>query len=796
MGQTLAEGEFEGWTASYNHADWCLHISPDEGMRDVPLQFGDVEKELKDARVLIKVMESQQIQLIAQLDKLKQENDGFVELLQSQVHDETCLKKHHNYGMQLSEKHGIGFKASHADEVQIPECVDTQKLVLVGTLEKMVKHVKEAKIMNKQHKDEHISTRQREMEQIQEQVEVETAKTILSLQEEIAALQQEVLSKNTDDLNSAENNELLRTRNEELNNQVHILMQENVKLSNLVAARDAETSALSDEWEKAIIDLTEFLLDGCKSLEDASQYIESIVDSFPQGNAWISEHVERTIKVFVEKEKLIVDLQKRVNDAQQIELEMKSKLESLRGATLAITEVQQIEHDEDAKELIHLRNLLDEQVLKIEELENSVKCKENHIVEARKSADAALPVIKNLLDMNASESLDVQIIKSAINILLDENSQVESINQAEGSDPAKSEIHILSIDAQRHNFKNRIQSEKFPLSVEDPSLKAQEASAEENSYALGELRFQVEMAIQRIVDINQVLYTSYADTEKHIAAIISDINSTYSAIKMLFHDSINAVHEINDRLRELKVQRMTLPSIMIEFSKFGAHADIKSTTMQIIVDGLATINKSLSDIKSGFHSLLNASKTSSIHEHEDKLIPNLMEDVELAMNTLVEIRFQLGMLFHDKDVANCFAQGIHSSEPPYAGADNVVLDVIPRYPSDQIAVSQLSHMMQKLEGRIEEVDVHHCRNKEVIYFFCVRVHVCLFLIIMFYNSCTSTYHAYFLVDSCKLSFDAEIVGSSNLLSCCCSFFQDGMLTIIKKDCSHNSLILTTETIYL
>nr|XP_019705878.1 kinesin-like protein KIN-12E isoform X1 [Elaeis guineensis] len=706
---TLAKGESEAWTAFYNHADKFPHISLADGMMDVPSQFGDVEKELKDARVLIRIMESQQIQLTAQLDTLKQENDRFLELLQSQVHDETCLKKHHNYGMQLSEKLGIVFKACHADEVQIPE--DTQKLAFIATSENVVKDV-EAKIMDKQHKDEQISTWQQEIEQVQEQVEVETAKTILALQEEIAALQQDVLSRNTYDLSSVANYELLRTRNEELNNQVHILMQENVKLSNLVAARDAETSALSDEWEKALIDLTEFLLDGCKSLEDASQYIESIVNSFPQGNAWINEQVERAIKVFVEKEKLIADLQKRVNDAQQMELEMKSKLDSLRGATLAITEVQQIEHDENAKELIHLRKLLDEQALKIEELENAVKCKENHIVEARKSADAAFLVTKKLFAMNDSESLDVQITKSGINMLLDENSQVESINQAEGSDTTKSEIHILSMDAQRDNIKNRIQNEKSPLSVEDPSLKAQEANAEENSCALEELRVQVGMAVQRFVDINKVLHTSYADTERHIAAIISDVNSTYSAIKMLFHDSINDVHEINDRIRELKVQRMTLPSIMIEYPKFGAHADIKSTAMQIIVDGLAKINKSLSGIKSGFLLLFNASKTLSIHKDGDKLIPNLMEDVEIAMNALVEIHFQLGMLFHDKDAANCLAPGIHSNEPPHAGADNMVLDVIPKYPSDQIAISQLSHMLQNLEERIEEVDVDHCRNKE------------------------------------------------------------------------------------
>lgn len=116
----------------------------------------------------------------------------------------------------MSEKLGVAFKASHADEVQGTECGDTQKLALVATLEKMVKDLNEAKNLNKQLKDEHASTWKHEMEQVQEEVEVETANTILHLQEDVAALKQEVVSRNRDVLSSAANSELLRTRNEEL----------------------------------------------------------------------------------------------------------------------------------------------------------------------------------------------------------------------------------------------------------------------------------------------------------------------------------------------------------------------------------------------------------------------------------------------------------------------------------------------------------------------------------------------------------------------------------------------------
>lgn len=75
------------------------------------------------------------------------------------------------------------------------------------------------------------------------------------------------------------------------------LIQENSKPSNIVAARDAEIRVSSDEREKAIVGLTHFLRDSCKTLQDASKYITMWIDFFKE----MHEHTERAMKVIVEK---------------------------------------------------------------------------------------------------------------------------------------------------------------------------------------------------------------------------------------------------------------------------------------------------------------------------------------------------------------------------------------------------------------------------------------------------------------------------------------------------------------
>ncbi|CAB4306048.1 unnamed protein product [Prunus armeniaca] len=210
---------------------------------------------------------------------------------------------------------------------------------------------------------------QKQTEIVCEQVEMETANRILHLQEEVAALQFE------------------------LDERLHCMIQENKVLKNTIAAKEDEIRSLSVEWEKATFELTRFLLDGSRSLKNASSQIESIGCSFPQANVCISEDVQRAAKVCMEKEETIELIQKSLEDAQKMVTEMGQKLSSLKGAAIALSELQYLDNDE-TKEEISFCMRLDEQTNMVEMLERKLIFKEIQVKEAENCANAAFLVIK------------------------------------------------------------------------------------------------------------------------------------------------------------------------------------------------------------------------------------------------------------------------------------------------------------------------------------------------------------------------------------------------------------------
>nr|CAB3455096.1 unnamed protein product [Digitaria exilis] len=172
---------------------------------------------------------------------------------------------------------------------------------------------------------------------------------------------------------SQDESEQLKITNEELKDKLVIMAEECNKLSEIIVAKDVEIASLSEEWEAAIFDLTSFLTDGCRSLDDAYQNIDNMISSFPHSSSSVSEHVEKAMKVSIEKEKMIFKLQIELQAAQKIGREVKEKLHILRGATLAITEAQQLDNEESSQEELQLVGLLRQKDGIIQELKNNLK---------------------------------------------------------------------------------------------------------------------------------------------------------------------------------------------------------------------------------------------------------------------------------------------------------------------------------------------------------------------------------------------------------------------------------------
>jgi kinesin family member 15 len=165
----------------------------------------------------------------------------------------------------------------------------------------------------------------------------------------------------------------LQRINEELKDKLVTMTEESNKLSEIIVAKDVEIAYLSEEWEAAIFDLTSFLTDGCRSLDDAYQNIDNMISSFPHSNNSVSEHVEKAMKVTIEKEKMIFKLQIELQAAQKMGREVKEKLHILRGATLAITEAHQLDNEETSQEALQLADLLHQKDGMTQELKNHLK---------------------------------------------------------------------------------------------------------------------------------------------------------------------------------------------------------------------------------------------------------------------------------------------------------------------------------------------------------------------------------------------------------------------------------------
>ncbi|KAF5191840.1 Kinesin-like protein kin-12c, partial [Thalictrum thalictroides] len=363
--------ESEDEIASYNKEDQVFHIKNNLKMDDTfAFQHKDLQKELLDAKYIIEEMECEQLLLIDEMNILQKKNLQYVELL-GKKDPEGRLQETSDRGPQ-----------------------DTY-LLTDGSAD-ITRDLEQARILNKRYLNDQKSQNfhQNEFEQVCQQVEVETANTILLLQEELAKFQENI----------------------------NFLSKENSRLRNIIGTKDDEFRMSTEKWEKALLELTSFLVDGCRSLEDASEHIGSIANSFPEKKGLISDQVERAANCFLEKERTIVKLQNSLEDAQRLGQEMMLKLSSLKGATIAITEIQQLETDDSSREVIKLHTLLSEKMAKIEELERKFKNEEQILEAVQQMAPQLEPSELRLEKSEAggSNGTEVQHVKLSDAILFGE----------------------------------------------------------------------------------------------------------------------------------------------------------------------------------------------------------------------------------------------------------------------------------------------------------------------------------------------------------------------------------------
>ncbi|XP_018491783.1 kinesin-like protein KIN-12C isoform X2 [Raphanus sativus] len=310
------------------------------------------------------------IQIINESQDVLEENDGSMKLLNNKSSMERdAVPRIEGHDFELNGMVNNTDAVMKSDE-------GADRSVLQFKLRKVIKELEEAKTLNSHYEKEQklLLSQQQDIEVVREQVETETARTILELQEEMIALESEFQGR------------------------ICKLTEENQSMKDTITVREAEMRALNQDWEKATLELTNFIVDGSKSITDASTQIESIVCSFPHVNAWIGDYVEKAAKDCIRKEETIFLLQKSLEDARILLAEMDLKLNCLKDATIALNEFQLDGNAATTEESFRVSTELDRMSNEVDTLENDLKAKQCSILEAERHAEAAFSVKKWLSD--------------------------------------------------------------------------------------------------------------------------------------------------------------------------------------------------------------------------------------------------------------------------------------------------------------------------------------------------------------------------------------------------------------
>ncbi|KAJ9546330.1 hypothetical protein OSB04_018873 [Centaurea solstitialis] len=369
------------------------------------LKRTNIVEELMDARTLLDAMKSQQARLVEELQYVRQENDRLVETLSNSNKAHTCSVLDHE--SHISENGRlVNQNLPSVNDESTDGMMDLQ-----ARLDKMTKELEDVGLVDDL--DDHLShsSPKDQVDIVHEEVENEATNAILHLQEELASLQVKY------------------------HRRLCSMSEENKKLRQIVAAREDEVYKLHTDWERASLELTSFLLDGSKSLKDASGQIESIAHSYPCYNVCVGEHVKRAATVCIEKEQTILQLEKNLVDAQSTIVQMQEKLSSLRSATIALTEIQYTEHGARIKEAYPLSSKSDDKTNMIDFQDNRFMSKEYQInmitelVSINNRLDDVKAYLSSIHDQVISEDLEgcATDVSTSSSILSDDEDVLENI---------------------------------------------------------------------------------------------------------------------------------------------------------------------------------------------------------------------------------------------------------------------------------------------------------------------------------------------------------------------------------
>ncbi|KAF1867703.1 hypothetical protein Lal_00050136 [Lupinus albus] len=423
---------------------------------------------------------------------------------------------------------------------------DSNSKVMESKLEKMSKNLEEVKLLNDQYQEKWASqlSEKQQIEMVCQEVEMETTRTILHLQDEVANIQSE------------------------LEGRLCSIAQENTELRNVAAAKEEEVRRLCLEWEKGILELTTFLIDGSRSLKDACGELKSISCSFPRVNAWITEQVGTAVKKYIEKEETIQQLRSSLEDAQKMVLDMELKISTLKEAAVALSAFQQLQNNEGIEEATQLRVFLNENTNMVRVVENDLNYKNSQLCKAAKQSDVAFVVAKWLSDN------DVPLQKNGV-----------------GED--------ISVPGQN------VQARQGGCTI----YESQDVGS---NLILNDLLAQVELTKLEVLEMENAVKAFFVDTETQFAASQTGALGLSSAYRDLIQDLVKYTQDMRKEVRDLRMmidgssECYTVDSLISNENKYQVFSDCHFTLHQI-KEQLVEMNRRLNIVENDVSAEVHAS---------------------------------------------------------------------------------------------------------------------------------------------------------------------------------------------
>lgn len=382
-----------------NHADNELK-SANATVSFLRKEHEGIKDELKDARSIIEVLESERLLLIKEIEEVRAKCNQQVVLLKEK---EISLLRNQCILHSNEEMENTAF--GHYNNENSP----IQKLTKIhASLEK-------ARDLNRKCRDDLVSQRSLELEEVLGQLEIQTTEVIASLQEDLFSLHKQVAD--NEKYESFVKPSLIDLENEikALQTRISSVTQEKEHLGRVVDNKDEKIRSLTEDWERLAYEIADILYDGTTSLEEATEQLDYITESIPQ-RSWVGEQVERMIRGISERDLIIEELHKCLEEAQSFRYDMEWKLRSLRGATLAISEAQQQESCDKEREIYRLTSEITDKVSIINKLEKKIKVNEEQIKKAELCATVALITVNKFSEKNEAYLTEIGHLR----FLLDE----------------------------------------------------------------------------------------------------------------------------------------------------------------------------------------------------------------------------------------------------------------------------------------------------------------------------------------------------------------------------------------